>query len=220
MREKKRMWELGNGKSDPENRRVRNLEREAWAQRCQALHLLQQKNQTILFPFSSVQALSHVWLFANPWTEAHQLPCPPLSPRVWSSTCPLSQWCYPTISSSATPLLLLPSTFSSIWVFSNELALRIRWPKGWSFSTNPSNEYSELISFRTDSFDCLAVQGTLKSFLQHQSLKAPILRALPSFGPTLTSIHDYWKSHSFDCTDPKWCLHFLTHCLALSQLFL
>ena len=75
------------------------------------------------------------------------------------------------------PLLLLPSIFPSITVFSNELALRIRWPKNWSFSfsINPSNEYSGLISFRIDWFDLLAVQETLKSLLQHHSLKASVL---------------------------------------------
>ena len=75
------------------------------------------------------------------------------------------------------PLLLLPSIFPSIRVFSNESALRIRWPKDWSFSFNisPSNEYSGLISFRMDWFDLLAVQGTLKSLLQHHSSKASIL---------------------------------------------
>ena len=75
------------------------------------------------------------------------------------------------------PLLLLPSIFPSIRVFSNESALRMRWPKYWSFSLNliPSNEHSGLISFRMDWFDLLAVQGTLKSLLQHHSLKASIL---------------------------------------------
>ena len=76
------------------------------------------------------------------------------------------------------PLLLLPSVFPSIRVFSNELALHIRWVKYWSFSISPSNEYSELISFRIDWFDLLAVQGILKSLLQHHSLKASILRRL------------------------------------------
>ena len=73
------------------------------------------------------------------------------------------------------PLLLLPSSFPRIWVFSNELALCIKWPKFWSFSTSPSNEYSGLISFKIDWFDLLAVQGTLKSLLQRHSLKASIL---------------------------------------------
>ena len=99
-----------------------------------------------------------------------KLPCSSPSPRVCSNSCPLSQWCHPTILSS----LLLPSIFPSIRVFSNELALCIRWPKYWSFS--PFNEYSELISFRIDWFDILAVQGTLKSLLQHHSSKASILQ--------------------------------------------
>ena len=73
------------------------------------------------------------------------------------------------------PLLLLPPIFPSIRIFSNELALGIRWPKYWCFSTSPSNEYSGLISFRIDWFDLLAIQGTLKSLLQHHSSKASIL---------------------------------------------
>ena len=96
------------------------------------------------------------------------------------------------------PLLLLPSIFPSIRVFSNESVLRIRWPKYWSFSINPSKEYSGLISFRMDWLDLLAVQGTLKSLLQPYSLKASILELSFLHSPTLTSIHDYWKNHSFD----------------------
>ena len=89
------------------------------------------------------------------------------------------------------PLLLLPSIFPSIRVFSNESALRIRWPDycRFSFSIGPSNEYSELISFRIDWFDLLAVQGILKSLLQHHDSKASGLTLL--YGPSLTSIHDY-----------------------------
>ena len=95
--------------------------------------------------------------------------------------------------------LLLASVFPSIRVFSSESALCTRWPKYWSFSNNPSNEYSGLISFRIDWFCLLAVQGTLKSLLQHHNFKASILSALSlHYGPTLTSIHDYWKTHSFD----------------------
>ena len=102
-------------------------------------------------------------------------PCPSPTPRVHPSSCPLSQWCHPSISSCC-PLLLLPSIFPSIGVFSNETALQIRWPKYWSFSFNnsPSNEHSGLI-FRMDWLDLLAVQGTLKRLLQHHSLKASIL---------------------------------------------
>ena len=98
------------------------------------------------------------------------------------------------------PLLLLPPTPPSIRVFSNESALRIRWPQYWSFSFNisPSNEYPGLISFRMDRLDLLAVQGTLKSLLQHHTSKASILRHSAFFIPTPTSVHDYWKNHSLD----------------------
>ena len=98
------------------------------------------------------------------------------------------------------PLLLLLSTFPNIRVFSKESVLQIRWPKyrSFSFSISPSNEYSGLISFRMDWLDLLAVQGTLKSLLQHHSSKASILRHSALYGPTLTSINGYWKNHSFD----------------------
>ena len=98
------------------------------------------------------------------------------------------------------PLLLLPSIFPSIVVFSNESALHIRWPKylSFSFSISPSNESSGLISFRVDWFDLLAVQGTLKSLLQHHSSKASVLWSSAFFIVQLTFIHDYWKKHSFD----------------------
>ena len=100
-------------------------------------------------------------------------------------------------------LLLLPSVFPSIRVFSNESVLHIRWPKyqSFSFSISPSNEfeYSGLISYRMDCLDLLAVQRTHKSLLQHHSSKASILRHSAFFySPTLPSIHDYWKNHSFD----------------------
>ena len=102
------------------------------------------------------------------------------------------------------PFLLLLSIFSSITVFSNVLTLHIRWPKYWnfSFSISSSNEYSGLISFRIDWFTLLAVQGTLKSLLQHHSSKASI-PLHPAFfkGPTLTLEHDYWKNHSCDYMD-------------------
>ena len=97
------------------------------------------------------------------------------------------------------PLLLLPSIFPSIRVFSNESALRIRWPKYWniSFNISPSNEHPGLISFRMDWFDLLAVQGTLKSLLQCHSSKASILWCSALFMVQLTSIHDYWKAIVF-----------------------
>ena len=89
------------------------------------------------------------------------------------------------------PLLLLPSIFPSIRVFSNELTLRIRWPKHWRFSISPSNAFSGLISFRTDWLDLLAVQETLKRLLQHHSLKVSVLWLNLLYSPTLTSVHDY-----------------------------
>ena len=99
------------------------------------------------------------------------------------------------------PLLLLPAVHPSIRVFSNESTLRMRWPKYWSFSfsISPSSEHPGLISFRMDWLDLLAVQGTLKSLLQHHSSKASILQCSAFFiVPTLTSIHDHWKNHSLD----------------------
>ena len=100
---------------------------------------------------------------------------------------------------SPSPLTLISP---SIRVFSNESALRIRWPKYWSFrfSTSPSNEYAGFISFRIDWFD-LVVQGTLNSLLQHHNSKALILWCSAFFMPTLTSVHDYWKNHSFNYMD-------------------
>ena len=98
-------------------------------------------------------------------------------------------------------LVLLPSIFPSFRVFSNQSALRIKWPKYWSFnfSISPSNEYSGFISFRIDWFNLLAVQGTLKSLLQHHNFKSISSSELSLlYGLTFTFIHDYWKNHSFD----------------------
>ena len=125
---------------------------------------------------SSVQSLSCVWLFAAPWTAAHQA-----SLSITNSQSLLKLMSIESVMSSnhlifCHPILLLPSIFPNIKVFSNESALPIRWPKYWSFSFNisPSNEYLGLI-FRMDWLDLLAVQGTLKSLLQHHSSKASIL---------------------------------------------
>ena len=127
--------------------------------------------------FSSVQLLSHVRLFVTPWTAARQA-----SLSITNSQSLFKLMSIESVMPSnhlilCHPLLLLPSIFPSIRVFSSESVLRIRWPKYWSFSFNisPSNEYSRLISFRTDWLDLLAVQGTLKSLLQQHSLKASIL---------------------------------------------
>ena len=126
---------------------------------------------------SSVQSLSYVQLFATPWTTAHQA-----SLSITNSKSLLKLMANKSVMTSnhlilCHPLLLLPSIFLSIRVFSNESVLRIRWPEYWSFSfsISPSNEYSELISFRIDWLDLLAFQGTLKSLLQHHSSKASIL---------------------------------------------
>ena len=99
-----------------------------------------------------------------------RLPCPSLSPRVCSNSCPLSQWCHPTISSSATPFSLCLQVFPSIRVFSSEMALCITWPIYWSFNIRTSNECLRLISFRINWFDLLAVQGPLKSLLQSHTV--------------------------------------------------
>ena len=106
-------------------------------------------------------------------------PCSSPTPRACSNSCPSSPWCHPTISSSVVPFSGLQSTR----VFSNVSALRIRWPKYWSFSFNisPSNEHPGLISFRMDCLDLLAVHGTLKSLLQHHNSKASILLHLAFF---------------------------------------
>ena len=124
-----------------------------------------------------VQSLNCVQLLATPWTAAYQVS---LSFTISWSLLKLMSFELMMPSNHLIlchPLLLLPSIFPSIRVFSNESALCIRWPKYWSFSfsISPSNEYLGLISFRTDWFDLLAVQGMLKSFLQHHKLKASIL---------------------------------------------
>ena len=127
--------------------------------------------------FSSVQSLSRVWLFAIPWTAACQA-----SLSITHSWSLLKLMSIESVMPSnhlilCHPLLLPPSIFPRIRVFSNESVLCIRWPKYWSFSFSirPSNEYSGLISFRMDWLDLLAVQGTLKSLFQHCSSKASIL---------------------------------------------
>ena len=132
-------------------------------------------------------------------------PCPSPTPRVHPNPCPSSQWCHPTISSSVVPFSSLPSIFPSIRVFSNKSALHMRWPKYWSFSFNisSSSEHPGLISFRMDWLDILAVQGTLKSLLQHHSSKASILQRSAFFivqmsHPYMIFHTSYWKSHSFD----------------------
>ena len=111
-----------------------------------------------------------------------RLPCPSSTPGACSNSCPLSRWCHPTISSSVVPFSSCLQSFSASGSFPGSF-LHIRWPKDWSFSfsISPSNEYSGLISFRMDWFDLCAVQGTLKSLLQHHSSKASILQCSAFF---------------------------------------
>ena len=153
----------------------------------------------MLFQFGSFQSLSCVRLFVTLWTAARQAS---LSiTNSWSllklmsieSVMPFSHLIL------CRPLLLQPSIFPNIRVFSKKSVLHIRWPKYWSFSfcTSPSNEYLGLISFRIDWLNLLAVQGTLKSlFQQFKSINSLTLSFI--YSSTLTSIHDSWKNHSFD----------------------
>ena len=130
----------------------------------------------ILF-LSSVQLLSHVQLFATPWTAAHQASLSITNSRSLLKLMSIESVIPSNHLTLCCPLLLLPSIFPSIRVFAKESVLCIRWSKYWSFSfsISPSNEYSGLISFKMDWFDLFAVQGTLKSLLQHHSSKASIL---------------------------------------------
>ena len=147
--------------------------------------------------FSSVQSLSHVWLSATPWTTACQAPLSITNSRSLLKLISIESVMPSNHLILCRPLLLLPSIFPSIRVFSNDLALCIRWAKYWSFNFNitPSNKHSGLISFRMDWLDLLAVRGTLKSLL-FKSINSSVLSFL--YSPTLTSIHDSWKNHSFD----------------------
>ena len=138
-------------------------------------------------PLKSVSGLGLTIQFSSvaqscPTLQPHgpqhtRLPCPSPTPGVYSNPCPLSWWCHPTISFSVVPFSSCLQSFPASRVFSNESVLHIRWPKYWScsFSISLSNEYSGLISFRMDWLDLLAVQGTLKSLLQHHSSKAWVL---------------------------------------------
>ena len=162
---------------------------------------MQTSTATMENSVGSVQSLSRVWLFVTPQTATCQ---PSLSfTNSWSL---LKLMSIELVMPSnhlilCCPRLLLPSIILSIRVFSNESVLPIRWPKYWSFSfsISPSNKYSGLISFRIDLLDLLAVQGTLKESSptpQFKSINSSALSFL--YSPTLTSIHDYWKNHSFD----------------------
>ena len=160
-------------------------------------------SQGLKHQFSSVQSLSHVWLFATPGIAARQA-----SLSITNSRSSLRLTSIESVMPSShlilcRPLLLLPLIPPSIRVFSNESTLRMRLPKYWSFSLSisPYNEHPGLFSFRMDWLDLLAVQGILKSqesslTPQFKSINCSVLSFLHS--PTLTSIHDHWKNHSLD----------------------
>ena len=154
--------------------------------------------------FSSVQSLRCVQLFATPWTAALQAS---LSVTSFRSLFKFMSF-EPVMPANNLilhrPLLLPTSIFPSIRVFSNESVLRFRLPRYLSFSFSPSSEYSGPISFRMDGLDLLAVQGTLKSLFQQHSSEASIIQCSAFFIVQLTSIHDYWKNHSFVYMDLCW----------------
>ena len=184
---------------------------------------------------SFVQSLSHVRLFATPWTAARQASLSITNSQSLLKLIPIESMMPSSCLSLCCPLLLLPSIFPSIRVLSNESALHIRWPKYWSFSFNisPSNEYSGLISFRIDCLDILAVQRTVKS-LQHHSSKASTLQRSDFFivqfshpfvttGKTLALIRWIFVSKvmSLLCNMlSKWVMDFLprSKCLLISWL--
>ena len=162
---------------------------------------------------SSVQSLSHVQFFVNPWTATRQ-----------ASLSITNYWSLFKLMSTelvipsnrlilCCHLLILASIFPRIRVFSNESIICIRWPKYWifSFSFSPSNEYSELISLRMDWLDLLAVQGTLKSLLQHHSSKASVLWC-PAF-LTVQLSHSHMTTGKIIALLAKWCFCFLIYCL-------
>ena len=151
--------------------------------------------------FSSVQSLRCVQLLQAHESQHARPPCPSPTPRGYSNSTSIESVIPSNHLILCRPLLLLPSIFPSIRVFSNESTLCMRWPKYWSFSLSisPSNEHRGLVSFRMDWLDLLAVQGTLKSLLQYHSSKASILQRSAFF--TVQLSHPYMttgKNHSFD----------------------
>ena len=154
---------------------------------------------------AAVQSLSHVQIFETPWSATCQLSCPSLSPGVWTNSCPLSQWCHPIISSSVVP-------FSSVFNLSRHHSL-FQWVNSLhkvakildlSLSSTHSNEYLSLISFNWLVWSPCSPRDSQESFPtpQFESINSSVLSLL--YGPTFTSIHDYWKNHSLDCTDLCW----------------
>ena len=149
---------------------------------------------------------SVVWPFMNPRTAAWQLSCPSSSHGVCWNSCPLSLWCHPTILFSVDPFSSCPQS-----VLSSKLGLNIRWPKYWSFSISisPPSEYSGSISFRIDWLGLLAVQGTLKSLLQHHTSKASVLWLSAFFMVQLSHLSMTTGKTIALTLLTKWCLCFL-----------
>ena len=150
-----------------------------------------------------VQSFSHAQLFVTPWTAAHQVSLSLIISQNLLKFTPIESVIPSNHLILYHPLLHLPLIFPSIRIFSSKSALRIRWPKYWSFSFNisPSNEHTELISFWMNWLDLLAVQGSLRSLLWHDSSKASLPGLSFPYSPTLTSTHDYWKNYSLDYMD-------------------
>ena len=149
-----------------------------------------------------------------------RLPCPLSTPKAYLDSWPSSRWCHPTISSSVIPFSSCLHSFPASGSFLMSSALRIRWPMYWNFnfSISPSNEYSGLISFRMDWFDLLAVQGALKSLIQHHNSKASVLRCSAFF--MVQFLHPYMTNGKtiawlYGPLSAKQCLCFLIRCLGL-----
>ena len=180
-----------------------------WQDLCQSAIAVLQKNPTkssVQFSqFSSSVMSNSLWLHES---QHARPPCPSPTPRVYSNSCPLSRWCHPAISSSVIPFSSCPQSLPASESFPMSQLLHMRWPKYWSFSFSiiPSKEIPGLISFRMDWLDLLAVQGTLKSLLQHHSSKASIFWHSAFFTVQLShpSIHDHRKNHSLDWTELCW----------------
>ena len=157
----------------------------------------------LLLLFSCSVVSDSLWPYELQYAR---LPCPSPAPGACSNSFHRGADAIQP-SHPLSPLLLLPSIFPSIRVFSNELTLPIRWPKYWSFSVSSSTEYSGLISLRIDWLDLLAVQGTLKSLFhspasQFKKISSSVLSLL--YGPTLPSVSDYWENYSFHFMDLCW----------------
>ena len=154
-----------------------------------------------VFMISSVQLLSHVQLFANPWTAAGQIPCPSPTPEAYSNSCPLSQWCNPAISFSVILFSLLPSIFPRIRVFSNESVFFASGGRSIGVSASasvlPMNIQDWFPVKLTSLISCSPRDSQESSQTpQFKSINSSMLSFL--YGSTLISIHDYWKNHNFD----------------------